>query len=59
MHEDEIRIDVVLVQRLIEEQFPEWAGLPIREVESTGTVNAIYRIGDACAGYIACPPQDR
>jgi aminoglycoside phosphotransferase (APT) family kinase protein len=50
MHEDVVRIDVALVRRLVEEQFPEWVGLQIREVESTGTVNAIYRIGEAaCA----------
>jgi aminoglycoside phosphotransferase (APT) family kinase protein len=50
MHEDEVRIDVAIVRRLVDEQFPEWAGLQIREVESTGTVNAIHRIGEAaCA----------
>jgi aminoglycoside phosphotransferase (APT) family kinase protein len=46
MHEGEVHIDVALVQRLVAEQFPEWAGLAIREVRSTGTVNAIYRVGE-------------
>jgi aminoglycoside phosphotransferase (APT) family kinase protein len=46
MHDDEVPIEVALVQRLMAEQFPAWAALPIREVRSTGTVNAIYRIGD-------------
>ena len=50
MHEGELHIDVALVRRLVAEQFPERAGAVIREVESTGTVNAIYRVGvDACA----------
>lgn len=50
MHADEVHIDVALVQRLVAEQFPTLAGSPIREVQSTGTVNAIYRIGsDTCA----------
>ncbi len=46
MHASEIHIDAALVGRLIAKQFPRWAGLPIREVRSTGTVNAIYRLGD-------------
>lgn len=46
MHAGEVHIDAVLVGRLIAEQFPRWAGLPIRAVRSTGTVNAIYRLGD-------------
>ncbi len=46
MHPDEVDIDVDLVQALVEGQFPELSDLPIVEVRSTGTVNAIYRIGD-------------
>jgi len=36
-------IDTALVKRLIAEQFPEWARLPIRQVDSAGTDNAIFR----------------
>jgi hypothetical protein len=46
MHAGEVHIDAALVGRLIAEQFPRWADLPIRAVRSTGTVNAIYRLGD-------------
>ena len=46
MHDDEVHIDVALVQRLVADQFPDRAGRVIREVQSTGTVNAIYRVGD-------------
>ena len=46
MHEDEVDIDADLVGRLVAEQFPELADLPITAFRSTGTVNAIYRIGD-------------
>lgn len=50
MHDGEVHIDAVLVQRLVAEQFPDRARQVIREVQSTGTVNAIYRVGeDACA----------
>src|SRR5690606_21637426 len=40
-----VHIDAPLVERLLTEQFPKWAGLPITAVSSTGTMNAIYRIG--------------
>ena len=46
MHPDELPIDDALVRRLLAEQFPEWAGLPLRRVASGGTVNALYRLGD-------------
>ena len=46
MHEGEVGIDEELVGRLVATQFPDLAGLPIRAVQSTGTVNAIYRLGD-------------
>src|SRR5438552_16904460 len=46
MHADELDIDVELVHRLLAEQFPEWAELPIAPVPSAGTVNALYRLGD-------------
>ena len=46
MHEDELEIGEQLVRRLLAEQFPEWAGLPLRRIEPSGTVNAIFRLGD-------------
>jgi aminoglycoside phosphotransferase (APT) family kinase protein len=46
MHVDEVHIDASVVERLLAEQFPALAGLPITRLQSTGTVNAIYRIGD-------------
>ncbi|MFI0140227.1 aminoglycoside phosphotransferase family protein [Streptomyces luteogriseus] len=45
MHEDELAVDVPLVSRLIAEQFPRWAGLPLRRLESSGTENAMFRLG--------------
>src|SRR3954453_3361696 len=45
MHVDEREIDEPLVRRLLAEQFPEWAALPLRRVEPAGTVNAIFRLG--------------
>jgi aminoglycoside phosphotransferase (APT) family kinase protein len=49
MHEGEVEIDAVLVGRLVADQFPALADRPIVAVRSTGTVNAIYRLGDELA----------
>jgi len=46
MDGDELEIDEPLVRRLLTDQFPEWAGLPLRSVEPTGTDNAIFRLGE-------------
>jgi aminoglycoside phosphotransferase (APT) family kinase protein len=45
MHEDELPTDAALVRRLLAAQFPEWAELPVEHVPSSGTVNALYRLG--------------
>ena len=46
MHPDETETDAALVRRLLAQQFPEWAGLPIELVDSYGTDHDIYRLGD-------------
>ena len=56
MHADEILLDRMLVQRLLAEQFPHLTSLPLRLVHSTGTVNAIYRLGDELAVRLARVP---
>ena len=45
MHEGEVEIDSDLVRRLIAAQLPHLRDLPISEIASTGTVNAIFRLG--------------
>ncbi|MFE9060867.1 aminoglycoside phosphotransferase family protein [Streptomyces violaceusniger] len=45
MHADERPIDVALVRRLLAAQFPRWAELPIERFASSGTVNALFRLG--------------
>ena len=49
MHADEIDTDVPLVHRLIAAQFPQWAELDVTPVTSSGTDNAMYRLGDDLA----------
>lgn len=46
MHDGEADIDAGLVRQLVAAQFPELADLAVTEFSSTGTVNAIYRLGD-------------
>jgi aminoglycoside phosphotransferase (APT) family kinase protein len=46
LHDDEVGIDLDLVCRLVTSQFPRLSDLPVTEFTSTGTVNAIYRLGD-------------
>ena len=45
-HADEIETDVALVRGMLLAQFPEWASLPLEPVAESGTVNALYRLGD-------------
>lgn len=49
LHPDQIHTDEGLVRRLLANQFPEWADLPITAVPTSGTENAIYRLGDEMA----------
>jgi len=46
MHEDEFEVKPDLVSRLIADQFPQWGHLPLRQLASAGTDNALYRLGN-------------
>lgn len=46
MRPDEAGIDAPLVRRLVAAQFPQWAGLPVERLASSGTENAMFRLGD-------------
>jgi aminoglycoside phosphotransferase (APT) family kinase protein len=46
MHVQEAAIDEALVRRLVDAQFPDWAALPLRRVDPSGTVNVIFRLGE-------------
>lgn len=49
MHEGELEINAALVAGLLGDQFPKWAGLPLRRVSHSGTDNAVFRLGDDLA----------
>src|SRR4051794_20965546 len=46
MHDDQIDVDADIVRQLLTDQRPDLARLPITPVVSTGTVNALFRIGE-------------
>lgn len=52
-----IIINEQLVQQLVEDQFPQWSGLPIRPVEQSGHDNRTYRLGDTMA--VRLPSHER
>lgn len=45
LHENQFRIDDAMVRRLIHTQCPQWAHLPIKPFQSSGSDNFIYRLG--------------
>ena len=49
MHAVELPVDERTVRRLLRAQFPQWAGLPVQRIPSSGTINAIFRLGDDLA----------
>lgn len=49
MHAEEIETDAALVRRLVAEQLPQWADLPVAPVASYGTDHDIYRLGEELA----------
>ena len=56
MHADEVQSDAALVRRLLESRFPQWAHLPIEPVESGGTDNALYRLGNTLVARLPRVP---
>ncbi len=56
LHEGEIEVDQSAVRQLIADQFPQWNAFPLEQVESEGTSNVLFRIGDE---WIARFPRTR
>lgn len=46
MHENELDIDAHLVHELLNNQCPQWSALSIEVVKSSGTDNALFRLGN-------------
>lgn len=58
MHADQLAVDVGTVRALIADQFPHWRALPVRRVDSAGTVNAIFRLGNELAARLPLRADD-
>ena len=58
MHPDQLHVPVEVAQQLIRDQFPVWAGLPVVEGPAHGTVNALFRIGEALGARFPLQPRD-
>jgi len=46
LHPDEVDVHIADVAQLVADQFPQWAGLPLTPVKSSGTDNVMLRLGD-------------
>jgi aminoglycoside phosphotransferase (APT) family kinase protein len=46
MHPGQLDVAPETVRRLVARQFPQWRELPLRAVNTQGTVNALFRLGD-------------
>ncbi len=58
MHAGQLTIDAAMVRQLVDEQYPQWVGRPVRAVASPGTVNAIFRIGDDMVARFPLQPAE-
>jgi len=58
MHPGQLTVTAGTVTALVAEQFPAWAGLPVREVRSQGTDNALFRLGDRLGARFPLRPGD-
>jgi aminoglycoside phosphotransferase (APT) family kinase protein len=56
MHADQLTVSPAMVRELVDEQFPGWRDLAVQAVESPGTVNAIFRVGDQLAARFPLRP---
>ncbi|MFB4426417.1 aminoglycoside phosphotransferase family protein [Streptomyces sp. QL37] len=58
MHDGQVDLTTDTVATLIQEQFPQWSGEPVRPLASTGTVHAIFRIGNDLSARFPLRPVD-
>ncbi|WP_329245518.1 aminoglycoside phosphotransferase family protein [Streptomyces sp. NBC_01478] len=58
MHDDQVDVTTEIVATLIREQFPQWSGEAIRPLSSTGTVHAIFRVGNDLSARFPLRPAD-
>ena len=57
MHPGQLAVTLGTVRELVDAQFPWWRRLAIKPVDSQGTVNAIFRVGDQFAARLPLEPD--
>src|SRR5690242_8827518 len=58
MHAGQLTISPLTVRALIDDQFPQWRDLPLQRLSTSGTVHAIFRIGDGLAARFRLQVDD-
>jgi aminoglycoside phosphotransferase (APT) family kinase protein len=58
VHPGQLSVSAGLASRLIAAQFPQWEQLPVRALAATGTVNAVFRVGDRLSARFPLQPDD-
>ena len=58
MHPGQLSVTPETVRGLVDDQFPQWRDLPVRALPSQGTVNALFRLGDALLARFPLVPRD-
>ena len=58
MHDNQLTVPPEMVRELVGDQFPAWRALPVRAIESQGTVNALFRLGGELAARFPLQPAD-
>jgi aminoglycoside phosphotransferase (APT) family kinase protein len=58
MHAGQLNVAADTVRELVDAQFPEWRDLPVRAPGSTGTVNALFRVGERLVARFPLMPGD-
>jgi aminoglycoside phosphotransferase (APT) family kinase protein len=46
LHDDQVDVGADVVARLVATQFPDWAALPVVDLPSAATANAVFRLGE-------------
>jgi aminoglycoside phosphotransferase (APT) family kinase protein len=58
IHADQLDADERLVRRLLAEPSPQWTHLPVTPVATSGSENALDRLGPTMAVRLPCRPAD-
>jgi aminoglycoside phosphotransferase (APT) family kinase protein len=56
MHDDQVDVPLEVARRLVAAQFPHWRDEPVRALETAGTVNAVFRVGDGMVARFPLQP---